>query len=150
MRRPCMLTIMLAAGVSTGANAADPPPPAAEAPTIVSTPVARTDRTSSNQPLKIPSSNAEVVATVVEIPVGGSTSIHQHRWSRFAYVEAGHLTVINHDTGETREFQPGGFISEAVGQWHEGRASVAPVRLIVIDILPKGEGNTVAMPGAEP
>ena len=81
-----------------------------------------------------------------DIPAGGATSVHQHPWSRFAYVEKGRLRVINHDTGEAKDFRPGEVLSEAVGQWHEGRAIDGPVRLIVFDVVPPGVTNVTAEP----
>ena len=116
----------------------------AESQKMVTTPIVRTRLTSSNQPLKLPSGDAELVAVIVDIPAGGATSIHQHPWSRFAYVEKGSIRVLNHDTGEAKDFQPGQILSEAVGQWHEGRATAGPVRLIVFDIVPPGVSNTVS------
>ncbi len=111
--------------------------------TIVSTPIMRTARTISNQPLRLPHGPAEVVAAAIEIPAGGATAIHQHPWSRFVYVERGPLRVINHDTGETRDFQGGEVLPEVVAQWHEGRAPASPVRLVVIDLVPPGVNNMV-------
>lgn len=61
----------------------------------------------------------------------------------------GHLRVINHDTGEVKDFRPGEVLSEAVGQWHEGRAIEGPVRLIVFDIVPPGVTNVSAQPAKE-
>ena len=113
---------------------------------LVTTPILRTRLTSSNQSLKLPQGDAELVAVAVDIPAGGATSIHQHPWSRFAYVERGELRVFNHDTGESRDFKPGEVLSEAVGQWHEGRAISGSVRLIVFDIVPPCVINTVARP----
>ena len=116
---------------------------------MVTTPILRTRLTSSNQPLKLPQSESELVAVAVDIPAGGATSVHQHPWSRFAYVEKGRLRVINHDTGEAKDFRSGEVLSEAVGQWHEGRAIDGPVRLIVFDIVPPGVTNITAQPARE-
>ena len=116
---------------------------------MLTTPILRTRLTSSNQPLKLPQGDSELVAVAVDIPSGGATSIHQHPWSRFAYVEKGQLRVINHDTGEAKDFRPGEVLSEAVGQWHEGRAIEGPVRLIVFDIVPPGVTNVSAQPAKE-
>jgi quercetin dioxygenase-like cupin family protein len=113
---------------------------------MVTTPILRTRLTSSNHPLKLPQGEAELVAVAVDIPTGGATSIHQHPWSRFAFVEKGQIRVLNHDTGEARDFKSGEVLSEAVGQWHEGRATAGPVRLIVFDVVPPGVTNTVARP----
>jgi quercetin dioxygenase-like cupin family protein len=141
---------LLAAFAATFASAqpysAEWSKPAARPEKMVTTPILRTRLTSSNQPLKLPQGEAELVAIAVDIPAGGATSIHQHPWSRFAYVEKGELRVLNHDTGEARDFKSGEVLSEAVGQWHEGRATSGPVRLIVFDLVPPGATNTVARP----
>ena len=128
---------------------AQPSASVAEPTKMVTTPILRTRLTSSNQPLKLPRGDAELVAVTVDIPAGGATSVHQHPWSRFAYVEKGRIRVINHDTGEARDIRPGEVLSEAVGQWHEGRAIDGPVRLIVFDIVPPGVTNVTARPAKE-
>ena len=116
---------------------------------MVTTPIVRTRLTSSNQPLRLPSGASELVAVTVDIPAGGATSVHQHPWSRFAYVEKGSLRVNNHDTGEAKVYKPGQVLTEAVGQWHEGRAISGPVRFIVFDIVPPGVINTVGRPASK-
>ena len=125
---------------------AQPGAAVSEPPKMVTTPILRTRLTSSNQPLKLPQGESELVAVAVDIPSGGATSIHRHPWSRFAYVEKGRLRVINHDTGEAKDFRPGEVLSEAVGQWNEGRAVHGPVRLIVFDIVPPGVTNIAGQP----
>jgi quercetin dioxygenase-like cupin family protein len=109
----------------------------------VTTQLVRTGRTISDQPLKLPQGPAEVAAAAIEIPAGGATPIHQHPWSRFVYVERGPVRIVNHDTGRTQDFQAGTLLPEVVSQWHEARALTAPVRLIVIDVVPPGVNNTV-------
>ena len=145
-----MLGSILLWAVVTAASAAPqvakPTTAVSEPPKMATTPILRTRLTSSNQPLKLPQGDAELVAIAVDIPSGGATSVHRHPWSRFAYVEKGHLRVINHDTGEAKDFRPGEVLSEAVGQWHEGRAIDGPVRLIVFDIVPPGVTNVSAQP----
>ena len=111
---------------------------------LVTTPLVRSSKTISGQPLRLPQGDAEVAAAAIEIPAGGATPIHQHPWSRFVYVERGPVRIINHDTGDSRDFQSGAFLPEVVAQWHEGRA-IGPTaaRLIVIDLVPPGVNNTV-------
>ncbi len=121
---------------------------AASAVTV--TPILRTQRTISDQPLKLPQGEAEMDAIAVDIPAGQSLPIHQHPWSRFFYVERGTLRVINHDTGKSMDFKAGEAGAEAVGQWHEGRAvGEGPVRVIAIDVVPPGAKTTIMQsPGA--
>lgn len=119
--------------------------PAAAAPRV--TPILRTGRTISDQPLKLPQGEAEVAAASVEIPVGGALPIHQHPWSRIVYVERGSLRVINHDTGASKDFAAGQVLAEVINQWHEAQAvGPVPVRLIVIDLVPPGVNNTIMKP----
>lgn len=126
-----------AAGTNSGASA----------PTIA--PILRTRRTISDQPLKLPQKDAEMVAVSVNIPAGAALPIHKHPWSRFFYVERGTLRVVNHDTGASMDFKAGQVQAEAVGQWHEGRAvGPDPVHVIVIDLVPAGVNNTIMKPAA--
>ena len=113
----------------------------------VATPIVRTATTVSGQPLRLPRGPAEMIAAAVDIPAGGVTSLHQHPWSRFVYVEKGSLRVTNHDTGEAADFHAGQVFAEVVAQWHEGRATGTwPARLIVIDLVPPGATNMVMKP----
>jgi quercetin dioxygenase-like cupin family protein len=108
----------------------------------VSNPIVRTAHTLSGQPLRLPQGDSEMVAAAVEIPSGGSTTIHQHRWSRFVYVERGPLRIVNEDTRETHELQTGQAFAEVIAQWHQGFAPGAKgARVIVIDLVPPGETN---------
>lgn len=106
--------------------------------------VARTALTVSGQPLRLPQGRSEMIASVVDIAAGGSTVIHQHPWSRLAYVERGPLRVVNQDTHQVSELQTGQAFAEAVGQWHQGFApGPNGARLIIFDLVPAGEANTV-------
>lgn len=113
------------------------------------TPIVRTGRTISGQPLRLPPGEAEVAAAAVEIPAGGALPIHQHPWSRFVYVERGSVRVVNHDTQASMDFQAGQLLPEVVAQWHEAKALGSnSVRLIVIDLVPPGVTNMVMKPAA--
>jgi quercetin dioxygenase-like cupin family protein len=143
MRRLLLFPAAAAIACASSTTASGQEQTAAEPPKIVTTPIVRTGRTTSNQPLRLPQADAEIVAVAVDIPPGGATPIHQHPWSRFVYVERGPLRVVNHDTGQTHDFKSGTLLPEVVAQWHEGRALTEPVRLIVIDLVPRGESNMV-------
>lgn len=111
-------------------------------PNAVSKEVVRTATTVSGQPLRLPRGKAEMVAYTVEIPANGLTTIHQHPWSRFVYVERGPLTVTDQDTGKVHKFQSGQVFGEVVAQWHQGHAPGAQgARLVVIDLVPPGVTN---------
>ena len=139
MQKSFMGLVLLAAA-APGASIATSPETAA--PTSTNTIVARAAQTVSGQPLRLPQGSAEMVATAVEIPPNGKTTIHQHPWSRFVYIERGPLVVVNLDTKQTHEFQTGQVFAEVVGQWHQGSApGPHGARLVVIDLVPPGVTN---------
>jgi quercetin dioxygenase-like cupin family protein len=138
--------LALGACASAEAMAQTHAPEAAASPKAVVTPLTRTGKTISGQPLRLPQGDAEVVAAAVEIPAGGSLPIHKHPWSRIVYVEQGVLTVANLDTGATLDFTSGQVLPEVIDQWHEARAGAGPVKLVVIDLVPPGVTNMVMKP----
>jgi len=143
--RPHFLVVALALGACVSASSAQDSAmqPGSAAPASMSTPVVRTALTLSGQPLKLPQGPAEMVAAAVEIPVGGTTTIHQHPWSRFVYVEKGPVRITNQDTGEVKDLEQGTVFAEVVSQWHYGTAPGSTARLIVIDIVPPGVNNMI-------
>lgn len=125
-------------GVALGAFAAAP---------MQSTPLVTSTTTWSGQPLALPQGPVEVRAAHVVMPVGTALPPHQHPYPRYVYIESGLLSVSNEVTGVTREFGPGEFVVEAIGQWHTGKVvGDAPVGLVVIDQAPPGVGNVVPKP----
>lgn len=139
MKRAMILTAALAAGLTAMAALAASPPKI--------TPVAAATTTWSGQPIALPQGAVEVKAATVEIAVGGALPPHKHPYPRYAYVEAGRLSVTNEVTGVTREFGAGEFVVEAIDQWHSGKVvGDAPLRLLVIDQAPPGSVNVVAKP----
>jgi quercetin dioxygenase-like cupin family protein len=140
MRSIMIVPAALAAACGPAGIAAQSP--SAAPSSTVSRPVARTAQTLSGQPLRLPQGPAEMVAAVVDIPAGGSTVIHQHRWSRLVYVERGPLRVVNEDTHQTHDLQTGQAFAEVIGQWHQGFApGPEGARVIVFDLVPPGETN---------
>lgn len=143
-----MRKMLLAAFVAVGCGAAGGSVvPQAPAPASVSTPIVRTAKTLSGQPLRLPQGDAELVASSVDIPAGGQTTIHQHRWSRFVYVERGPIRITNLDTDAVDELQTGQVFAEVVAQWHQGHA-LGPqgARVVVLDLVPPGASNMVMRP----
>jgi len=133
---------MLAGWALAAAGPAPGQAPAAAG--AVTTPIVRTETTVTGQRLRVPPAPFELVVNRVELPAGGIVPTHRHRWSRYVYVESGAIRVTNHDAGTTSDFTAGQLIVEAIGQWHEGRViGDAPARLIVIDQVPPGEGNSI-------
>ena len=106
--------------------------------------IVRTGKTLSGQELKLPQGKAEMMASSVEIAAGGHTTIHQHPWSRFVYVERGPLRITNEDTKQVDELQTGQVFAEVIAQWHQGYApGPQGARVVVIDLVPPGATNMV-------
>jgi quercetin dioxygenase-like cupin family protein len=100
--------------------------------------------TNSGQPILLPKSNVEVVAWMYDIPSGAKLPVHKHPFQRYAYVLSGTLQVTDVENGRTFEYKPGDFIVEMVDGWHYGTNNAKePVRLLVIDQVEKGQGNTI-------
>lgn len=138
LRFPSPILLLLAAACSVPMAAAAPPGP--PTPTVV----ARTGETMSGQPIRIPAKPREVVVSRVTLAPGGIIPAHKHAWSRYAYVESGRIRVTNLDTKAVRELGAGDVLVEPLDQWHEGRAlGGEPVRLVVTDHVPAGQGNVV-------
>ena len=111
---------------------------------VVVKPVMSATTTSSGQPIVLPQKDAQVIVSTYEIPPGAVLPKHKHPFPRYAYVQAGIIEVTNLDTGKTQTFKTGDFILEAVDQWHFGaNKGKVPVKLLVIDMVEKGQPNTV-------
>lgn len=111
---------------------------------VVVRPVISSTVTSSGQPIVLPQKDAQVIVSTYEIPAGAVLPKHKHPFPRYAYVQAGTIEVTNIDTGKTATFKTGDFILEAVDQWHFGtNKGDVPVKLLVIDMVEKGQSNTV-------
>ena len=114
----------------------------ADSPVTV-TPVIATTTTSAGQPLAPPAA-PQVIAARFFIAPGAALPVHKHPYSRMAYVLAGILVVTDQETGQATTYDSGDFIVEMVDRWHFGRNDGAePVELLVIDMVPQGESNTV-------
>ena len=100
--------------------------------------------TSSGQPIVLPQKDAQIVVSIYEVPPGATLPVHKHPYPRYGYVLSGELRVTNMETGRSDTYKPGDFILESVGQWHMG-ANIGgePLKLLVIDIVEKGQSNTV-------
>jgi quercetin dioxygenase-like cupin family protein len=129
------LIVALALGACASAAAQGEP---------VATPLATITTTNSGQPIVLPQGPVQVSVSQVTIPAGARLPVHKHPYPRYAYVQAGRLKVTNIDTGGEALFGPGGFIVEALGQWHTGEAlGDEDVRLLVIDQVAPGQVNMV-------
>ena len=100
--------------------------------------------TSSGQPIVLPQKDAQIVVSIYDVAPGAILPVHKHPYPRYGYVLSGELRVTNTETGRNDTYKPGDFILESVGQWHMG-ANIGgkPLKLLVIDIVEKGQTNTV-------
>lgn len=136
--RQTVLASLLIAACAPGASTASQVAAASTAP--VRTEILRTVRTIAGQPLRLPQGEVEVAVAVTVLPPGGRIPVHQHPWTRLAYVERGPVQLINHDTGETKELKTGAAFVDPIDQWHEGFAP-SGARLVAIDLVPPGSAN---------
>jgi quercetin dioxygenase-like cupin family protein len=111
---------------------------------VVVTPLLSTTTTSTGQPIVLPQHDAQLIVSIYDVAPGAVLPEHEHPYPRYGYVLSGNLRVTDTETGQSRSYGPGDFILESVGQWHVGtNAGSEPVKLLVIDIVEKGQPNTV-------
>jgi quercetin dioxygenase-like cupin family protein len=111
---------------------------------VTITPLLSSTVTSSGQPIVLPQKNAEVAVSIYDVAPGAALPVHKHPYPMYAYVLSGNLRVTNTETGRSNTYKAGDFILESVGQWHTG-ANIGdePLKLLVINIVEKGQSNTV-------
>ena len=118
------------------------PAGAADAP-VKSTTVISTTKTAIGQPIVLPSKDAQVIVTVLEIAPGAKLPRHKHPFQRYGYVMQGEITV-EYEGGKRQTFHAGDFIVEALDVWHFGsNTGSVPVKLLVIDQVEAGKPNTI-------
>jgi quercetin dioxygenase-like cupin family protein len=100
--------------------------------------------TSSGQPIVLPQKDAQIVVSIHDAMPGATLRAHNHPYPRYVYVLSGNLQVNNIETGQTDTYKPGSFILESVGEWQTATSiGEEPLKLLVIDIVEKGQSNTV-------
>jgi quercetin dioxygenase-like cupin family protein len=100
--------------------------------------------TSTGQPIVLPRGHVRVITSTYEIAPGAKLPEHKHIYPRYGYLMSGQLRVTNVETGTSTIFNPGDFIIESLGQWHTAESiGTDPIRLLVIDQVPKGQDNVV-------
>ena len=111
---------------------------------VTITPLLSSTVNSSGQPIALPQKNAEVVVSIYDVALGAALPVQKHPYPMYAYVLSGKLRVINSETGRSNTYKAGAFILESVGQWHTG-ANIGdePLKLLIINIVEKGQANTV-------
>ena len=120
------------------------PVQAQEQKDVAVTQLLSTTVTSSGQPIVLPQKDAQIIVSTYEVAHGATLPVHEHPYPRYAYVLSGTLRVTNKETGRSDTYKTGDFILESVGQWHTGaNIGDGSVKLLVIDIVEKGQANTV-------
>jgi quercetin dioxygenase-like cupin family protein len=108
------------------------------------TPMLTTAVTSSGQPIVMPQKDVQITVSTYDIAPGAKLPEHKHPYPRYGFVEAGTLRVTNLQTEKTETYTQGSFILEAVDQWHKAENTGSdPVKLLVIDVMPKGATSTI-------
>ena len=123
---------------------AEDKPAAATAQPVKVTPMLTTSVTSSGQPIVMPQKDVQITVSTYDIAPGAKLPEHKHPFPRYGFVQAGTLRVTNLETEKTETYGQGSFILEAVDQWHKAENTGSePVKLLVIDIMPKGATSTI-------
>jgi len=114
---------------------------AADAPKVQVTPVTRTNRTVTGQPIVVPD-HPDVIVSIATFPPAARIAEHRHPHPHYVYVLEGVLTVVNTDANTTFEVKAGEFVAEMQDTWHYGiNKGAVPVKLLVIDQVPAGTPN---------
>jgi len=116
---------------------------AADAPKVQVTPVTRTNRTVTGQPIVVPD-HPDVIVSIATFPPGARIAEHQHPHPHYVYVLDGVLTVVNTDANMSFEVKAGEFVAEMQNTWHYGiNKGAVPVKLLTIDQVPMGAAGNV-------
>ena len=111
---------------------------------IMVTPLLRTTKTASGQPIAYPRTDSpQVTAVLVEIPPGAETGWHVHPFPCYAYILSGKLTVKIQGK-KPRELRAREALVEAVNALHNGmNKGTEPVRLVMFVTGEAGKPFTV-------
>jgi quercetin dioxygenase-like cupin family protein len=143
------LLLITAGLVAVDLNAREPDSGEGYTKQIVVTPVLRTTKTASGQPVAYPRTDSpQVTAVLVEIPPGAETGWHKHPFPCYAYIMSGILTV------QVKGQKPcklvaGNALVEAVNTPHNGmNKGSKPVRLVMFVTGEADKPFTVRVPDA--
>jgi quercetin dioxygenase-like cupin family protein len=111
-------------------------------PAVDVTPVLTTMTTADGQPIILPKGPARLIVSTYVIAPGARLPVHRHLYPRYAYVLDGRLRVTDVKTLRKFDYKKGDFAVEMIGREHFGEnIGDAPLRLLVIDIVPKNVSN---------
>jgi quercetin dioxygenase-like cupin family protein len=143
-----LLLLLAAAGLlAADLNAKEPATDEGYTKQIMVTPLLRTTKTASGEPVAYPvTSSPEVTAVLVEIPPGAQTGWHQHPYPCYAYILSGKLT-LEVKGQKPRELVAGEALVEAVNATHRGtNKGTEPVRLVMFVTEEEDKPFTVRVP----
>ena len=107
----------------------------------------KTVRNDAGQAIRLPPGPLQFIASTYDIAPGAKLPQHKHPYQRYAYVLQGDLMVAQVGRS-SRTYHAGDMVVESVGRWHYGEnVGTVPVRLLVIDQVPRGRATTVLRPG---
>lgn len=149
MPRPVLAALLSA--LLAGPAAADLPVPdsavadsAVPDSAVAVTPVGTPTTAADGDPILLPQGPAQALVATYEIAAAARLPVHKHPFPRMAYVLSGTLVVTEGATGAETAYDAGQFAVEMVDAWHWGRNDGAgPLRLLVIDLVPEGQSNTI-------
>jgi quercetin dioxygenase-like cupin family protein len=102
-----------------------------------------TGTTVAGEPIRYPSGEAHVTASIVTLEPGARTLLHKHGVPMFAYILEGEITVDYGAKGK-RTFRRGDALMEAMDVPHFGEnTGTAPMRLIAVYMGAKGAEDVV-------
>jgi quercetin dioxygenase-like cupin family protein len=140
--------VLAAAGlIAADLNAKEPAADEGYTKQISVTPLLRTTKTASGEPVAYPvTGSPEVTAVLVEIPPGAQTGWHQHPYPCYAYILSGKLT-LEVKGQKPRELVAGEALVEAVNATHRGtNKGTEPVRLVMFVTEEEDKPFTVRVP----
>ncbi len=109
---------------------------------VIVTPLLNTLTTASGQPIILPKGRARLIVSTYEIAPGVKLPVHRHLYPRYAYVLDGQLRVTEVKTHRKFDYKKDEFAVEMVGPEHFGEnTGKTPLRLLVIDIVPRNVNN---------
>ncbi len=122
---------------------------AKDPPKVTTQIIKNTDKTVTGQQIVSPE-HPNVVVTMATFAPGARLPVHKHLYPHYGYVVSGVLSVTNEETHKSFDLKPGEFLVEMNNTWHYGQNKGAvPVKLLVIDHLPKGVTSNVVLKDAK-
>ena len=117
-------------GPSAASAQTEPPPIGPIGLTL--TPILQTSTTFTEQPIRFPQGDNQLVAVMAEVAPGGQVGRHMHPNPLFVYILEGDLTIEMEGHG-SHTFRSGDGLAEVVNTWHNGRnLGTTPVKFLIV------------------